>query len=171
MKTSNVTPLTSVRPTRAPARKPVATAAVRPSPSPRLRRQHLAAIGTAAVTIVLVALSLTHLTHGIGLVTGADFWERGAMAVGIDLGFVALEMSQLCAATEAVRRSVARYAAPAIVATLAISAGLNALAFASQAPAGSFAMFAAAGLGVLVPAMIYALSRITFALATQGARA
>lgn len=169
MKTSNVTPLTSVRPTRAPARKPAATAAIRPNA--RLRRQHLAAIGTGVVTIALVILSLSHLSHGIGLVTGAEFWERGLMAAGIDLGFVALEMSQLCAATEAVRRSVARYAAPAIVATLAISAALNALAFASQTATGSPAMYAAAGLGIVVPALIYALSRITFALATQGARA
>lgn len=168
MKTSNVTPLTSVRPTRATARKPVVTAAVRPNA--RLRRQHWAAAGAGAVTLVLIALSLSHLAHGIGLVTGAGAWERWAMAVGIDLGFVALEMSQMCAATEAVRRSVARYAAPAILGTLAISAGLNALAFASQAATGSPAMYAAAGLGIVVPAMIYALSRITFALATQGTR-
>lgn len=169
MKTSNVTPLTPARPTRAPARKPAAKEALRPTI--RLRRQRWAAAGAGAVTLILVTLSLSHLAHGIGLVTGAGAWERWAMAAGIDLGFVALEMSQLCAATEAVRRSVARYAAPAIIGTLAISAGLNALAFASQALAGSPAMYAAAGLGIVVPAMIYALSRITFALATQGARA
>ncbi|MEP9350554.1 hypothetical protein [Xanthobacter sp. KR7-225] len=162
--TSNVTPLKI----RQAARKARPAAA---RPTARLRRQHGAAAGTAAVTLVLVALSLSHLAHGIGLVTGAGAWERWAMAIGIDLGFVALEMSQLCAATEAVRRSVARYAAPAIVGTLAISAGLNALAFAAAAPAGTLAVYAAAGLGIVVPAMIYALSRITFALATQGARA
>lgn len=167
MKTSNVTPL-NPRPVRT-ARKVAAPAAARPNH--RLRRQHWAAAGAGAVTLVLVALSLSHLAHGIGIVTGAGAWERWAMAIGIDLGFVALEMSQLCAATEAVRRSVARYAAPAIVGTLSISAGLNALAFASQVAVGSPAVYAAAGLGIVVPAMIYALSRITFTLATQGARA
>ncbi|WP_234053621.1 MULTISPECIES: hypothetical protein [unclassified Xanthobacter] len=145
------------------------TAAPTRSTAARLKRQHGAAAATGAVTMILVALSLSHLAHGIGLVTGAGSWERWAMAAGIDLGFVALEMSQLCAATEAVRRSVARYAAPAIVGTLAISAALNALAFAAAAIPGSPAMYAAAGLGIVVPALIYALSRITFALATGGA--
>lgn len=168
---TNVTPLKSVRAARPAARKPQPAPAARPRPSTRLRRQHLAATGVAAVTFVLVLLSLSHLAYGIGLVTGADWYERGAMAIGIDLGFVALEMSQLCASTEAVRRSVARYATPAVIGTLFISAGLNALAFASQTAMGSPSMFVAAGLGGIVPAMIYALSRITFALATQGARA
>lgn len=162
---SNVTPL-KIRSTRQAARKARPAAA---RPTARLRRQHAAAAGTGAVTVVLVLLSLSHLAHGIGLVTGAGTWERWAMAIGIDLGFVALEMSQLCAATEAVRRQVGRYAGPAIVGTLAISAGLNALAFGVQAQ--GLAVYAAAGLGVAVPALIYALSRITFALATQGARA
>ncbi|MFG1300706.1 hypothetical protein V5F49_13000 [Xanthobacter sp. V3C-3] len=167
---NNVTRLktNAPRPAR-PAAKQAKDAA--PRPNIRLRRQRVAAGATGFVTLVLIALSLSHLAHGIGLLTGADWLERGAMAVGIDLGFVALEMSQLCAATEAVRRSVARYALPAIVGTLAVSAGLNALAFASQAPLWTFQMYAAAALGVAVPAMIYALSRITFALATQGARA
>lgn len=163
--TSNVTPLRT-RPPRNTARKVVAAPA---RPNARLRRQHWAAAGVASVTLVLVALSLSHLAHGIGLVTGAGAWERWAMAAGIDLGFVALEMSQLCAATEAVRRSVARYAAPAIVGTLGISAGLNALAFAAAASTMP-AMYAAAGLGIVIPALVYCLSRIVFALATQGTR-
>ncbi len=162
---SNVTPL-KIRSPRPTARKPASA----PSrPSAKLRRQHVAAAATAAVTLVLVTLSLSHLAHGIGLVTGAGTWERWAMAAGIDLGFVALEMSQLCASTEAVRRAVARYAAPAILGTLAISAALNALAFAAAAQPGSPAMYAAAGLGIVIPALIYALSRITFALANLGA--
>lgn len=91
------------------------------------------------------------------------------MALGIDLGFMALEASLLCASTEAVRRSIARYAAPAILATLAISAALNALAFVAAANTVE-AKYAAGALGVVIPALIYCLSRITFALATQGAR-
>lgn len=133
----------------------------------KLRRQHIAAIAIGTVGLVLVGLSLNHLAHGIGLVTGASDWERWAMAIGIDLGFISLEMSQLCAATEAVRRTVARFATPAIIATLGVSAALNALAFATAAPEG-LAKFAAGALGVMIPALIYCLSRITFALATKG---
>lgn len=148
---------------------PKKTTKKEPTINYRLRRQHYAAGAAGAVTLVLVGLSLSHLAHGIGIVTGSGFEERWAMAIGIDLGFIVLEMSQLCAATEAVRRQVARYATPAIVGTLGISAALNALAFAAAAPAG-LAQYAAGGLGVVIPALIYCLSRITFALATKGTR-
>ena len=37
------------------------------------------------------------------------------MAVGIDLGFVALELSQLATVSDHVRRQVSRFARPAIV--------------------------------------------------------
>jgi hypothetical protein len=49
----------------------------------------------ATVAVVLVALSLSHLAQGIHLVTKAPLWEAWAMAVGIDLGFLALEIAQL----------------------------------------------------------------------------
>jgi len=48
--------------------------------------------------LVLTALSLPHLAHGIELVTGAPAWESWLMAIGIDLGFLAPEIGQLCAA-------------------------------------------------------------------------
>ena len=84
------------------------------------------------------------------------------MAVGIDLGFVALELSQL-AIGDRVRRQVARYARPAILGTLVGSAAMNAFAFAAQA--SSLWMLAAAiTLGVAIPALIYALTRVGAAL-------
>jgi hypothetical protein len=68
-----------------------------------LRRQAGTAIGIGAVAVTLTALSLSHLAHGIGIVTHAEIWEAWAMAIGIDLGFVALELSQL-AINDKVRR-------------------------------------------------------------------
>jgi hypothetical protein len=56
-----------------------------------LGRQSDAAIAIGGVGVTLVTLSLNHLAHGIELVTGAPTWEAWAMAIGIDLGFVALE--------------------------------------------------------------------------------
>jgi integrase len=82
--------------------------------------------------VTLTALSLSHLAHGITIVTGADGWEAWAMSVGIDLGFVALELSQLAATHERVRKQMARFAKPAIIGTLIGSAGMNAFAFAAQ---------------------------------------
>jgi hypothetical protein len=84
------------------------------------------------------------------------------MAVGIDLGFVALELSQL-AITDKVRRQVSRFARPAILGTLAGSAAMNAFAFAAAAV--SWPMLAAAiTLGIAIPSMIYALTRVGAAL-------
>jgi hypothetical protein len=51
------------------------------------------------------------------------------MAIGIDMGFVAWELA-LLVAPAATRPAVARYASPTIVGTLAISAAMNAFAFA-----------------------------------------
>lgn len=128
----------------------------------RQRRQHIAATGVAAVAIVLTALSLSHLAAGIALVTGAPALEAWALAIGIDLGFLALELAQLSAATPAVRRQIERFSRPAIVATSAVSAALNVFAF--GAAAEGLMLYPAAALGIAVPALIYALSRVAFGL-------
>jgi Mn2+/Fe2+ NRAMP family transporter len=85
------------------------------------------------------------------------------MAVGIDLGFVALELAQLMIG-ERLRRQVARYARPAIVGTLAGSAVMNAVAFGSQA-ATTILMAAGVALGVAIPALIFCLIQVGAALA------
>jgi len=131
----------------------------------RLRRQHIAACGVAIVGIVLTALSLSHLAAGIALVTGAPALEAWALAIGVDLGFLALELAQLSAATPAVRRQIERFSRPAIIATLAVSATLNAFAFGSAATGAM--VYAAAALGVAIPALIYSLSRVAFGLSVS----
>ena len=137
--------------------------------SPRSRRAHKAlrrqagtAIGVGAVAVTLTALSLSHLAHGVEIVTGSSQWEAWAMAVGIDLGFLALELSQL-AISDKVRRQVGKFARPAILGTLAGSAAMNAFAFAAQT-ATAYMMAAAITLGVAIPALIYALTRVGAAL-------
>ena len=127
-----------------------------------LRRQAGTAVGVGAVAVTLTALSLNHLAHGITIVTGAETWEAWAMAIGIDLGFIALELSQL-AINERVRRQIARFARPAILGTLAGSAAMNAFAFAALA-ANDWMMAAAITLGVAIPALVYALMRVGAAL-------
>jgi hypothetical protein len=67
-----------------------------------------------AVALVLLGLSLPHLAGGIALVTGAASFDGWAMAIGIDLGFVALELAVLVAPAEK-PAAVVRYAAPAIL--------------------------------------------------------
>jgi hypothetical protein len=127
-----------------------------------LRRQAGTAIGIGVVAVTLTALSLSHLAHGIVIVTGAEIWESWAMAIGIDLGFIALELSQL-AINDKVRRHVGRFARPAILGTLAGSAGMNAFAFAAQT-VNPWMMAAAVTLGIAIPSLIYALTRVGAAL-------
>jgi len=121
--------------------------------------------GVGSVAVTLTALSLSHLAHGIEIVTGCQSWEGWAMAVGIDLGFVALELSQL-AVYDKVRRQASRFARPAILGTLAGSAGMNAFAFSAQA-INSYMMAAGITLGVAIPALVYALTRVGAALVTD----
>jgi len=123
-----------------------------------LRRQAAVAVAIGAVAVTLTALSLSHLAHGVAIVTGSSAWESWAMAVGIDLGFVALELSQI-AIGDKVRRQISHYARPAILGTLAGSAAMNAFAFAAQAD-GWCMLAAAVTMGVAIPALIYALTRV-----------
>jgi hypothetical protein len=136
--------------------RPAASRGVRASRA--LRRQAATAVGIGAVAVTLTALSLSHLAHGVEIVTGSSPFEAWAMAVGIDLGFVALELSQISIG-DRLRRTVARYARPAIVGTLIGSAAMNAFAFAAQA--SSVVMMAAAvAMGVAIPALIFAMTKV-----------
>ena len=117
----------------------------------RGRRSH--AIGVA---LALLGLSLSHLASGVAIVTGSGERDGWLMAVGIDMGFVALELA-LLVAPAATRPAVGRYASPAIVGTLATSAAMNAFAFASHAD--GLMIYPAIGLGFAVPALVYALTK------------
>jgi preprotein translocase subunit Sss1 len=121
-----------------------------------------AAIGILAVGLVLVALSLAHLAQGIQLVTGSELFGAWAMAIGIDLGFVALEIAMLTAPDD-IRQAVAKYANPAIVGTLTISAVMNAFAFAAHAQ--GWMTLPAIILGCAIPALIFALTKTAATLA------
>jgi hypothetical protein len=159
MATNNVLPLPGAR------KRKVATSP-RPQPSRRrLQQQHAAAVAVAFVAVVLTVLSLAHLSAGIAHVTQAPTWEAWSMAVGIDLGFLALEVAQLCAATPKVRAEIGRFTKPAIVGTLVVSGAMNALAFGFAAT--GWLVWPAVGLGLAIPALVYCLSRVAFGLAAS----
>ena len=126
-------------------------------------RQQVAMVAVGGVALTLIGLSLSHLTTGIEQVTGGTQAESLAMAVGIDLSFVALEVSQVLKLSDATAKVVKRYAMPAIVGTMAASAALNAFGFAAHAPEAM--RWPAMALGVAIPGLIYALTRVAVALA------
>ncbi len=154
MSLATVTPLPTSRPRTGKAQSKAPSRKVLRAQS----RQRLAAVGLGAVAATLTGLSLSHLAHGISLVTHAPAWEGWAVAVGVDLGFVALELSQL-AATEKARASVATLSKSVIMGTVAGSMVMNAAAFASQAE-GYVMQGAAVAAGVAIPLLVYALTRI-----------
>ena len=127
------------------------------------RHQTLATIGVASVALTLTALSLSHLTTGIEAVTGGSTVESAAMAVGIDLGFIALEIAQILKLREPVAAIVHRFAQPAVIGTIAASAALNAFGFASHASGAM--VYPAIAMGCAIPGLIYALTRVAVALA------
>jgi hypothetical protein len=128
-----------------------------------MRRQSLSATGIGLAIIVLTTLSLSHLASGITIVTHSPAWQGWALAIGIDCGFILMELARITTVADKVRRVVERYARPAIAGTLAGSAVMNAFAFAGDAH--TLTMQAAGSvLGCAIPALIYCLTRIAAAL-------
>jgi hypothetical protein len=162
-----------------PSRVPARTRVIKlPSKSNRLRQPkprpdeeidksappalvRFAPFAVLAVALVLLGLSLSHLASGVAIVTGAGYSDGWAMAIGIDLGFIALELATLVAPADK-RDAVTRYASPAIVGTLATSAAMNAFAFAAHAD--GLMIYPAIGLGLAIPALIYALVKVSAGL-------
>lgn len=123
------------------------------------KRQAIAAKGIIGVALVLTGLSLTKLSGGIQLITHTEAWQAWALAVGIDCGFVSMELATMSVSSEKLRKRIARYTRPAIVATMAGSAAINALGFAWGAT--GYAMQAASvALGIAIPALVYVLTRV-----------
>jgi len=108
------------------------------------------------VALVLTGLSLSHLAEGTRLVTGCDAPSAFAMAMGIDLGFVTLEVSLLYAPNN-IRDEVTFFAVPAIWGTMALSAAMNALSFSEHAQ--GWMIYPAVGLGLALPMLIHCLTR------------
>ena len=121
------------------------------------RQQTISALVLGAVAVVLTALSLTHLANGIAIVTQAPTWECWALGIGIDKGFVALELAKVMG-RERTRNQVSGLLNTAIVGTLTGSAVLNAFAF--GAAATGLMQIPAVALGLAIPALIFALTKV-----------
>lgn len=158
---ATITTLKPLKPLK--SRKPLKPLKPLKSASRRaLSKQRLASGAVTAVAVTLTALSLSHLAHGIEIVTHAPTWEAWAMATGIDLGFLSCEMAHLTAISDEAKRTVSRFARPTVIATLIASAIMNAFAFSSALEGVS--VVPAVLLGAAIPALIYSLTRIGVAM-------
>ena len=129
-------------------------------------RRHAPA-GLGAVILVLPGLSFGHLAHGVQIVTGCEMWEGTAMAIGLDLLIVGLEIAMVSTAGTKADRAVARFTNPALFLAFTWSAGLNAFAF-SWASATMWMLVTAAALGFSTPPLIYAGTKTWAALAISA---
>ena len=84
-----------------------------------------------------------------------------ALAIGIDLAMALAEAAQLVAIAST-SKGVRRWCTAVIIGTLSMSAALNSVAFASEAE-GAW-MYAGIGFGLITPALVFALTRISVGL-------
>jgi hypothetical protein len=122
-----------------------------------LQLRHKAALLAGGTAGSLLALSVTHCTEAIGILTGSHWCLSGLLAVGIDAGMVASELADLVAHGTSTERDVRRWANAYIVVAIALSVVLNAYAFTLHAPVGM--QWAAVLLGCVIPGLIYAAGR------------
>ena len=133
-------------------------------------RRHAPAGGLGFVILVLLYLSLNHLARGVEIVTLCQHWEGIAMAIGLDLLIVGLEVAMVVTAGTKASKPVARFANPALLTAFAWSAGLNGFAFSANQDAMMWKAVAAL-LGVSIPALIYLGTRTWAALTIETRRA
>jgi hypothetical protein len=163
MAASTITPIRPV----VPQGKPGSSRKTRRTTKAALLRRHAPAIGLGAVIVVLLTLSLDHLAHGVEIVTNCAPWEAYAMAIGLDLLIVGLEVAMVSTAGTKAYKAVARFANPALIAAFVWSAGLNAFAF-SAAATTVYMLTTAASLGASIPTLIYLGTRAWAALAINA---
>jgi len=110
----------------------------------------------AAVNLTILAVSLEHLATGISAITHAPTWAGWALAIAIDVGMIAAEVSAIALGT--VVPTAIAFAHRYVVATIGVSMILNVMAF--WTPDGSlFQKGMAILLGVAIPAGVWTLTR------------
>lgn len=118
------------------------------------------ALAVGATGCSVLGLSVWHCTDALALLTGSPPFLAFLLAVGIDCGLVACEVSGVVGGALA-RRYSRLYVALAVV----LSAVLNAVASAQHAQAGFEAL--AYGVGALVPVLVLILGSVASHLWTE----
>lgn len=120
-----------------------------------------AALACGAIGIALLGLSLWHISEGISKVTGDRWFLALLLAIGIDAGFVVLEISGVSIAGKPIMRQLRWLTVPTIVVTLALSAALNTMHhLASAVPKDGTGQALAICLGVFIPGMAFVLFQV-----------
>lgn len=125
-------------------------------------RQAIGASAIGMVALALTAVSLTHLSDGIMIVTGSSMAIAWATAIGVDLGFVTLELGQTLSKASTAAKNKG-WVDGTTIGLMIMSAAMNAFAFGMHAP-NQWMMAAAIVFGISIPALIYAMTRVGAAM-------
>jgi hypothetical protein len=108
----------------------------------------------------MLGVSLEHLATGIKEITHSASWSAWALAIAIDVGMVASEVTLIVLATLP-NIMVSTYAQRYVIATVVISIALNIWAFWPENAHGEvIAMGLAAILGAGIPLGVFHLTRV-----------
>lgn len=116
------------------------------------------AYAAGGVQAGLLALSVTHCTEAIGLLTGSHWALAGLLAIGVDVGLVVSEAAEI--AGHGSKGSWVHWARAYTVLTVLLSMGLNGYAFSQHSPV----TWAAWALGAAIPGLVYALGQVACGL-------
>jgi hypothetical protein len=127
--------------------------------------KRLAAVCGSVATGVL-ALSVVHCTQAISSLTGSHWLLSALLAIGIDAGMVVSEVAEVASHGTSAERTVGRWARGYTLAAIVPSMLLNGYAFGQHATGAL--TYAAAALGLIIPALVYGLGRVAAHLWSAG---
>jgi hypothetical protein len=132
----------------------------------RLKLQHGVALFVGAVAAAMTTVSLSHVAGGVDHIThhAVPMWQCWGVAVGLDCGYVAMELGGLVAAMQHVRDRLHRLTRWGIPSIMGFSMSLNALEFAAGAT-NAWELAAGVAMGVILPALVFLTFRVAAVLA------
>jgi hypothetical protein len=167
---SEATVLDRVATVNGTVRRPARKAKGEPKPRSSQRRtmraaKRLAAVCGSVATGVL-ALSVVHCTQAISSLTGSHWLLSALLAIGIDAGMVASAVAEVASHGTSAEQTVGRWARGYTLAAIVLSMLLNGYAFGQHATGA--VTYAAAALGLIIPALVYGLGRLAAHLWSAG---
>ena len=108
----------------------------------------------------------SHCTQAISSLTGSHWLLSALLAIGIDAGMVVSEVAEVASHGTSAERTVGRWARGYTLAAIVLSMLLNGYAFGQHATGA--VTYAAAALGLIIPALVYGLGRVAAHLWSAG---
>jgi hypothetical protein len=119
----------------------------------------LVASGMTGVSLAHIAGGVEHLTNG-----AIPHWQSWAVAVGLDVNYIAMEIAGVVAALQATKDKLHKFTRFGIPGIMVFSMAMNSLEFSAGA-IGPYQIAAAVAMGVILPALVWLTYRVSLVLA------